>query len=57
MKCPKCGNEKIATAKQPNLATYHYCAQCNYEWKEVTRLTLKKLKKDYGITPTEANMI
>lgn len=57
LKCPKCGNEKIATAKQPTLATYHYCAKCNYEWKEVTRLTKDKLSKNYGINPEEADMI
>ena len=57
MQCPKCGNEKIATAKQPTLATYHYCSKCNYEWKDVTRLTVEKLKKEYDINPTEANMI
>ena len=57
MRCPKCGNEKIATTKQPTLAIYHYCAECNYEWKEVTRLTPEKLQKGYGISPEEANMI
>ena len=57
MQCPKCGNGKIAIAKQPTFATYYYCAKCDYEWKDANRLTPEKLKKDYGITPTEANMI
>ena len=57
MNCPKCGNEKIATSKQLVMSTYHYCAQCDYEWKDVNRLTVKKLKDEHGISPCEANMV